>query len=138
MPNTNISVPYGIVNAVEYYLASVGILDLIDAFKGRGISMSRMIVAVCVCILMGSNSMQRCSDWLSDVNVRKEFGIDGKVSQRTINRAVELIGEHAGELISKPSVIFSQGGEKAMRYSSITEQRVLHRSISMICMTDMI
>jgi hypothetical protein len=99
LPNETISVPYGLVKTVEHYLGSIGILDIVDTFKERGIPMGRMIVAVCTCILMGSNSMQRCADWLSDANVRKEFGIDGKVSQRTINRAIGIIGEHAGELM---------------------------------------
>jgi transposase len=101
LPNENISVSYGLVRTVEHYLGSVGILEYADTFKERGIPMSRVIVAVCVCILMGSNSMTRCADWLSDPNVRKELGINGKVSQRTINRAIEIIGGRADELIVK-------------------------------------
>jgi len=99
VPNENISVPFGLVRTVEHNLRSVGILDLADTFKERGVPLSRAIAAVCVCILMGSNSMQRCSDWLSDPNVRREFGIDGNISQRTINRALTIVGDHAGELM---------------------------------------
>ncbi|MDR1405564.1 MAG: hypothetical protein LBJ20_08385 [Candidatus Methanoplasma sp.] len=40
--------------------------------------MSRIAVAVCTCILMGSNSMARCSDWLSDPNIRKDWRSAGK------------------------------------------------------------
>lgn len=100
MPNANISLPYGLAKTVEFYLGSIRILDLADRFKGRGVHLSSIITAVCTCILMGSNSMQRCSDWLSDPNVRKELGIKGNISQRTINRAAEILGEHAGELIA--------------------------------------
>jgi hypothetical protein len=78
LPNENISVPYGFLKSVDFYLRSAGVPDLADTFKERGIPMSKIIVAVCTCILMGSNSMQKCSDWLSDPNVRKEFGIDGR------------------------------------------------------------
>ncbi|MCL2786393.1 MAG: transposase [Methanomassiliicoccaceae archaeon] len=85
--------------SVEHYLGSVGVLVLADTFKERGVPLSRVIVAVCTCILMGSNSMQRCADWLSDANVRKEFGIEKKVSQRTINRALEIVVDHAGGLM---------------------------------------
>jgi transposase len=50
---------------------------------------------------MGSNSMARCAEWLSDPNVRGEFGITGKVSQKTINRALEIIGKNAGRFINR-------------------------------------
>ena len=101
LPNGNISIPYGLAKSVEHYLDSVGVLDLAGMFKERGVSLSRIIVAVCTCILMGSNSMQRCADWLSDVNVRKEFKIEKKISQRTINRAIEIIGDRAGEFMMR-------------------------------------
>lgn len=63
--------------------------------------MSRILVAMCIHILMGSNSMSRCSDWLKNGDVRKELGLDSGLSQRTINRAVSLIGEHSDEIIVK-------------------------------------
>jgi len=46
MPNENISVPYGLVKTVEHYLDSAGVLELVDTFKERGISMSRIVVAI--------------------------------------------------------------------------------------------
>lgn len=49
-------------------------------------------MAVCMHIQMGSNSMSRCSDRFKDPNVRKEMGLEEGLSQRTINRAVSLIG----------------------------------------------
>jgi transposase len=99
LPNENISVPYGFVKTIEHYLGSVGVLDLLDTFKERGVSMNRIVVSVCTCILMGSNSMSKCADWLSDPNILGEMGFEKRVSQRTINRAVEMIGEHADEII---------------------------------------
>ncbi len=87
-PNENISVPYGLVKAVEHYLGSIGIFDYADSLKERGVLMSRILVAMCTHVLMGSNSMSRCSDWLKDRNVRKEFGLDAGLSQRTINRCL--------------------------------------------------
>jgi len=101
MPNENISVSYGLVKTVEHYLDSAGILELADTFKERGVPMSRIVVAMCTCILMGSNSMTRCSDWLSDPNVSKEIGIDRILSQRTINRALNILGEHSDEIVAK-------------------------------------
>ena len=101
LPNDNISIPYGLVKTIEHYLGSVGVLSLLDAFKERGVPLRRIAVAVCTCILMGSNSMSRCADWLSDPNVMKELGFENKVSQRTINRAVEIIGAHTDEIIGQ-------------------------------------
>jgi transposase len=101
LPNENISIPFGLVRTIEHYLGAVGVLGLLDTFKERGVPLSRIAVAVCTCILMGSNSMSRCADWLSDPNVMREMGFKNKVSQKTINRAVEIIGDHADEIIAQ-------------------------------------
>ena len=58
-------------------------------------------MAVCTHILMGSNSMSRCSDWLRDRNVRKELGVESGLSQRTINRAVSIVGNHSDGILVK-------------------------------------
>jgi len=86
---------------VEHYLGSAGVLEFVDTFKGRGVPMSRILVAMCTHILMGSNSMSRCSDWLKNKDVRKELGLDSGLSQRTINRAISLLGKHSDEIIVK-------------------------------------
>jgi len=84
---------------IEHYLESVRIFDYLDTFKERGVTMRSVVTAMCTHILMGNNSMSRCSEWLSDPFVRKELGIDSGLSQRTINRAVSLIGEHSDEIL---------------------------------------
>lgn len=98
-PNENISVAYGLVKTVEHYLGSTGVLSYLDSLKTKGTPLGRIAVAICTHILMGSNSMSRCSEWLSDPYVRKELGIDAGLSQRTINRAVNLIGDHSDGII---------------------------------------
>ena len=100
-PNENISVPYGLVKAVEHYLGSIGILDYADSLKVKGVPLSRVVVAMSTHILMGSNSMKRCSDWLKDRNVRKELGLDAGLSQRTINRGLGILGNHSDQIIVK-------------------------------------
>jgi len=50
---------------------------------------------------MGSNSMTICSNRLSDLNVRKEFGIEKVLSQRTIDRALNILEEHSDEIVAK-------------------------------------
>ncbi len=91
MLNENISIPYGLVKTVEHYLDSAGVLELTDTLKERGVPMGRIVVAMCTYILIGNNSMTRCSDRLLDPNVRKEIGIDGILSQRTIDRALNIL-----------------------------------------------
>ena len=100
-PNENISVPIGLVKVVEHYLGSVGLLDYVDTFKEKGVPMSRILVAMCTYILQGNNSMKGCARWLSDPNVRKEMGLVQGLSQKTINRAVNIIGSHSDEMIVK-------------------------------------
>ena len=80
------------VKTVEHYLGSAGVLDYVDTLKDRGVPMSRILVAMCTHILSGHNSMTRCSEWMRDPNVRKELGLESGLSQRTINRAVSIIG----------------------------------------------
>lgn len=89
------------VRTVEHYLGSTGVLDFVDTFKQRGVPMSRILTAMCTHILMGSNSMSRCSDWLRNKDVRTELRLDSGLSQRTINRAISIIGEHSDEIIVK-------------------------------------
>ena len=100
-PNENISVPFGLVRTVEHYLGSIGILDHLDTFKTKGIPISTIVTAMCTHTLMGNNSMSRCSDWLSNPYVCKEMGFEKGVSQRTINRALETLGDHSDEIIVK-------------------------------------
>lgn len=68
-----------------------------DSFRDR----SRPLVAMCAHILTGSNSMSRCSDWLKNEDVREGSDLDSGPSQRTIDRAISLIGNHGEEIIVK-------------------------------------
>ena len=61
-PIENISVPIGLQKVVEHYLESVGVFDCLDAFETRGVPMRSIVTAMCTHILMGSNSMSRCSE----------------------------------------------------------------------------
>jgi len=101
IPNGNISIPYGLVRAVEHYLEKTGVLDLVDTFKAKGVPMRKIVTALCVHNLTGNNSMSDCSDWLSDPNVLRELSICGKLGQRTLNRGLVIIGEHTEEIICR-------------------------------------
>ena len=98
-PNENISLPYGLIRAIEHYLSITGVLDLLDTYKCKGVSLSKLVLALCVHTLERSNSMSDCSRWLQDGNVLEELGISGNVGQRTLNRALTILGQHREEII---------------------------------------
>ncbi len=97
----NISVPIGLMKVAEYYLGSIGILDFLDTLKTRGISLHKIVLSMCTQILMGNNSMNKCSEWLGDPYVRKEFGLESGLTQRTINRAMNLLGDNGDRILVK-------------------------------------
>ena len=94
-PNENISVAYGLVKTVEHYLGSVGILDYAESLKECGVPIVRILVAMFTHVLMGSNFMSRCSDWLKDGKVRKGLGLDAGLSQKAINRGLWILVDHS-------------------------------------------
>ena len=49
----------------------------------------------------GKQFHKRVAKWLADPKVGKEIGLDEGLSQRTINRAVNIIGSHSDEMIVK-------------------------------------
>ena len=84
----------GLYKSVEHYLGSTGVLECLDSLKTRGIPLSKILTAVCTHILMGSNSMNRCSEWLQNKDVSTELGLDSGLSQRRINSIVFMCGKH--------------------------------------------
>ena len=100
-PDDNISVPIGLVKTVEHHLGSAGVLGFVDTLKQRGVHLGDILMAMRTHVLMGSDSMSRCSDWLRNKDVRKELGLDSGLSQRTIDRAISPMGDHSDEIIVK-------------------------------------
>ncbi|MDR3282359.1 MAG: transposase [Candidatus Methanoplasma sp.] len=89
------------MKTVEFYLSLTGVLDLVDAFKSKGVPMRQTVAAVTACSLMGRNSMSGCAEWLGNPNVRAELGIPGRMGQRTLNRGVEILGARTEEVIAR-------------------------------------
>jgi hypothetical protein len=61
-PNENISLPYGLIRAVEHYLSITGVLGLLDTFKCKGVPLSKHELALSVHALVRSNSMPTALD----------------------------------------------------------------------------
>ena len=77
-PNENISLPYGLIRAIEHYLSITGVLDLLDTYKCKGVSLSKLVPPLRVHTLELCNFMSDCSRWLNDRNVLEGPGIPAR------------------------------------------------------------
>ena len=102
-PNDNLSVPYGLIRTVRHYLEFVGILRYIRGLKTKGVRLDLIVVALCTYTMYASNSMNACAEWLENPAVRKQLGFSAKeeVSQRTLNRALEILGQNREGIITE-------------------------------------
>lgn len=102
-PNDNLSVPYGLIRTIRHYLEFVGLLRYIRGLKKKGVRLDLMVVALCSFTLYTSNSLNACAEWLDDPAVRRQLGmpVRDKVSQRTLNRALEILGQNREGIITQ-------------------------------------
>lgn len=102
-PNDNLSVPYGLIRTVRHYLEFVGILRYIRGLKTKGVRLVLIVVAMCTYTMYASNSMNACAEWLENPAVRRQLGFSAKeeVSQRTLNRALEILGQNREGIITE-------------------------------------
>lgn len=99
--NDNKSLPYGLIRTVHHYLDFIGLLKYLRGLKKKGVPLDRMTVALCVFTMYVSNSIQGCADWLKDDTVRRQFGFGKEnVSQKTLDRAVGILGENREGIIT--------------------------------------
>lgn len=95
----NISVPKGLIDAVQGYMDVLGLSAYLDGLKTKGLSMASLTSVLISFGLSEDNSMQACADWLKDIRVRRQFGIRDYVSQRTLNRALQILGRNREGII---------------------------------------
>ncbi len=97
--NDNKSIPIGTIAAVLHFMRKLELDSLFPKFKGRGSELSALAAAL-ICYRLTENfSIEGCGRWLKSAEVRHELGIKGKVSSRTLNRAVEIIGDNMTEIL---------------------------------------
>lgn len=101
-PNENISVPHGLIRTVKHYLDFVGLLSYIRKLKTKGIKLDLIVVALAVFTMHSSNSMNACASWLTSLRIRRQIGFSEKdeISQKTLNRAIVLLGKEREGIIS--------------------------------------
>ena len=97
--NDNKSIPIGTVAAVRYFMEKLELDSLFPQFKGRGSELFALAAALISYRLTENFSIEGCGRWLQSKEVRNELGIRGNVSSRTLNRAVEIVGENMPEIL---------------------------------------
>lgn len=100
--NDNLSVPYGLIRTVRHYLEFVGVLSYIRGLKTKGVRLDLIVVALCTYTMHTSNSMNACAEWLRNPAVRRQLGFspNEEVSQKTLNRAIVILGENREGIIA--------------------------------------
>ena len=99
----NLSVPYGLIRTVRHYLEFVGVLSYIRGLKSKGVRLDLIVVALCTYTMHTSNSMNACAEWLKNPAVRRQLGFSPKdeISQKTLNRAIVILGENREGIIAQ-------------------------------------
>lgn len=102
-PNDNLSIPYGLIRTLRHFLEFVGILSYIRSLKTKGVRLDLIVVALGVYTMYESNSMASCAKWLENPAVRRAIGFSVKdeISQRTLNRALDTLGDNREGVITK-------------------------------------
>lgn len=100
-PNSNVSYPYGLIRTIKHYLQLIGLTRYLKSLKRTGPRLDLIVVALCAYTLHATNSMDACSRWLEDPRIKRSLGFryDDIVSQKTIQRAVEKLGEHREDIL---------------------------------------
>jgi transposase len=91
--NDNKSIAIGTIRAVRIYSERLGLRQALAPFKSKGVELHKLIEALVAYKLVENFSIEGCGRWLENKDVRAAFGLP-ETSARTLNRAVEIIGEH--------------------------------------------
>ena len=101
--NDNLSVSYGLIRSLRHYLEFVGVLSYICGLKTKSVRLDLIVVVLCSYTIQISNSMNACAKWLENPAVRRQLGFSSKdeISQRTLNRAIVILGENREGIITQ-------------------------------------
>ena len=97
--NDNKSIAIGTIRAVRIYSERLRLRQALSPFKSKGVELHILIEALIAYKLVENFSIEGCGRWLEDKDVRAAFGLP-ETSSRTLNRAVEILGEHMQEILS--------------------------------------
>jgi transposase len=97
--NKNKSIAIGTIRAVLIYSERSGLREALGPFKSKGVELHRLIEALVAYKLVENFSIEGCGRWLEDKDVRVAFDLP-ETSSRTLNRVVEVIGEHLQDMLA--------------------------------------
>jgi len=106
--NSNISFPVGTAIAVKKYSQKLDFEQIFSRYKKRGVDLMHLIEALITYRLTENQSTCRASDWINRPDVLEQFDL-GAFEERTLFRALEVVGENYEEIILLlQNSIFSQ------------------------------
>jgi transposase len=106
--NLNISFPVGTAITVKKYSKKLDFPSIFGKFKQKGISLVGLINALISYKLSENLSLTRGSDWINRNEVLQEFNLKS-FEQKTLYRAIEIIGENYQEVIlNLQDILFNQ------------------------------
>lgn len=74
----NISIPIGLSKVFEDYFEIIGMNDLLNGFKLKGVALAPLVRCICVHSLDDhDNSLQSCADWTSNPHIGELLDLDG-------------------------------------------------------------
>jgi len=96
--NSNISFSIGTVKTVQNYSKKLNFDRIFSKYKQKGIPLKNLVEALISYKLTENQSITRCNDWINRKPVLDEFFLN-KFEQRTLFRAIELVGQNYEEVI---------------------------------------
>jgi transposase len=96
--NKNISFPIGTILTVQKYYDYLGLTELLGKYKRKGIDLNSLVEALLSYKLTENLSITKASDWINRDEVLKVFHLES-FEQRTLYRALEIIGENREEVM---------------------------------------
>ena len=99
-PNKNISFPIGTVLTVQRYYDHLNLSRIFGKHKSRGHNINSLIKALVSYKLTENQSVTKAADWINRNEVLNTFELES-FEQRTLYRALEIIGENREEIIAR-------------------------------------
>jgi transposase len=98
--NDNITFPVGTAFAVRQCFSKLHLYDVFAKHKKRGRCLASLIEALVTYRLTENQSISCASNWINRPQVLKEFRLDGSFNEKTLFRALTLVGENKEHIMS--------------------------------------
>lgn len=99
MSEGNKSLPFGIIAAVRAGFRRLGLYELFDSMKMRGVPLSFVIELMCIDHLSGGGSMNSCATYVDNDLVRDELCHGERISRKTMERALPIMSLYLEDVL---------------------------------------